>query len=115
MVPDHTTTNMSANSAFGPIRRDPHSAVRNSALFEQARIGQNWVLDRFQDTVLIIAAPLLTLALALLTIYFFGINQGATLVLLVHVVFTVAHHLPTFIRIYGDVELFRRFNWHFIF
>src|SRR6267154_2787805 len=115
MVPDHTTTSIDANSAFGPIRRDPHLAAGNSARFAHARVGQNWVLARFQDTVLIIFAPLLTLALALLTIHFRGIAEGATLVLLAHVVFTVAHHLPTFIRIYGDVELFRRFNWHFIF
>lgn len=77
--------------------------------------AQNWVLSRFQDTLLIIAAPLITLALALMAMRIWGTAQGATLVLLVHVVFTVAHHLPTFIRIYGDVELFRRFNWHFVF
>jgi len=29
-------------------------------------------------------------------------------------VMTVAHHLPTFIRIYGDVDLFQRFNGLFL-
>lgn len=84
--------------------RDAHPSTRES-----------WVLSPVQDTLLIIAAPLLTLALALFSMYWFGAVKGATLVLLTHVVFTVAHHLPTFIRIYGDLELARRYNWHFIF
>src|SRR4051812_7022818 len=77
--------------------------------------AQNWVLSPFQDSVLIIIAPLLTLAAALIAMSYLGAVKGATLVLIAHVVFTVAHHLPTFIRIYGDVDLFRRFRWHFIF
>lgn len=36
------------------------------------------------------------------------------MVILAHVVLTVAHHMPTFIRIYGDVDLFRRFRWSFV-
>src|SRR5690348_6458656 len=80
-----------------------------------SRARQNWVLDPLQDALLIIIAPVITLALALMAIRFWGATDGATIVLLVHVVFTVAHHLPTFIRIYGDVELFKRFRWSFIF
>jgi hypothetical protein len=36
---------------------------------------------------------------------------ASVLIIGVHFVFTVAHHMPTFIRVYGDVELLRRFRW----
>jgi hypothetical protein len=39
------------------------------------------------------------------------VNFGATWVLSIFVVFNVAHHLPTFIRIYGDRDLLARFRW----
>ena len=75
---------------------------------------QNWVLDPVQDTVLIIAAPLLVLALALLAFRTLPAANATSLIIVTHVVLTVAHHLPTFIRIYGDVELFRRYRWSFV-
>ncbi len=75
---------------------------------------QNWVLDPAQDMLFIIAAPLLCLALALVLMHYFGAERGAALVITTHIVLTVAHHMPTFIRIYGDLDLFQRFKWHFI-
>lgn len=75
---------------------------------------QNWVLDPLQDTLLIIAAPLIALALALIAMQHYGAQRGAALVITAHIVLTVAHHMPTFIRIYGDVDLFRRFKWSFL-
>ena len=74
---------------------------------------QNWVLDPVQDTVLIIAAPLLVLAIAVLAFRMLPAASATSLIIVSHVVLTVAHHLPTFIRIYGDVELFKRFRWSF--
>lgn len=76
--------------------------------------AQNWVLDPVQDTVLIIAAPLLVLAIALVAFRTLPAADATSLILVAHVVLTVAHHLPTFIRIYGDVELFRRYRWSFL-
>jgi len=43
-----------------------------------------------------------------------GAADATAYILLLHVVLTVAHHLPTFIRVYGDVDLFRRFKWTFV-
>jgi hypothetical protein len=77
-------------------------------------IRQHWVLDAVQDPLLIIAAPLLTLAAALWLVSRYGIERGGALVITAHVVLTVAHHLPTFIRIYGDRELFARYRWSFV-
>jgi hypothetical protein len=78
------------------------------------RPAQNWVLDPVQDSVLIIGAPLLVLALALVAFRTLPAASATSLIIVSHVVLTVAHHLPTFIRIYGDVELFRRFRWSFL-
>jgi len=89
------------------------NATAASAL-RAAQPAQNWILDPVQDTIFIIAAPLITLTLALLTFHFYGPMEATGLIVVVHTVFTVAHHLPTFIRIYGDVELFRRFKWSFL-
>jgi hypothetical protein len=80
----------------------------------QPRVRQNWVLDPLQDALLVIAAPLLALAAALALFRFAGAEQATALIVIAHIVFTVAHHLPTFIRIYGDVELFKRFKWTFL-
>ncbi len=79
-----------------------------------ARVRQNWVLDPVQDMLFIIAAPVLSLGLTLWLMQRYGAAQGGALVILIHVVLTVAHHMPTFIRIYGDTDLFRRFKWSFV-
>jgi hypothetical protein len=73
--------------------------------------AQNWILDPFQDTVFILAAPFIVLALALTAFLVLEPTAATALIIGVHIVFTVAHHMPTFIRIYGDVELLRRFRW----
>lgn len=75
---------------------------------------QNWILSPLQDTLLVVAAPLITLTLALGLFAFARAADATAYILLLHVVLTVAHHTPTFIRIYGDVDLFRRFRWTFI-
>jgi hypothetical protein len=73
--------------------------------------AQNWILDPFQDTLFILAAPFIVLALALSAFLFLDPTAATALIIGAHFVFTVAHHMPTFIRIYGDVELLRRFRW----
>lgn len=78
------------------------------------RTKQNWILDPFQDTLFVIAAPVLVLLAALAAFRMFGAETAAGFIIVGHIVFTVAHHLPTFIRIYGDVELFKRFKWSFV-
>lgn len=75
-----------------------------------ARPKQNWVVDPVSDIVFIIAAPLLAFVWALLTLNAFG----SEFVWTVFSIFNVAHHMPTFIRIYGDKELFNRFRWSLI-
>ena len=115
MTTNSATATLGANGAGELVGRTPASSSHAHAGQSETAPKQNWILSPAQDSLLIILAPLLTLALALFSIHYFGIVKGATLVLVAHVVITVSHHLPTFIRIYGDVELFRRFRWHFVF
>ena len=75
---------------------------------------QAWILSPAQDALLVVAAPLLVLAAAVAAFAFLGAVDATAYILLLHVVLTVAHHLPTFIRVYGDVDLFRRFKWTFV-
>ena len=68
---------------------------------------QNWVIDRLPDGLFIIVAPLISLVWAVAFASWFGVE----VVLAIFAVFNIAHHLPTFIRIYGDKDLLRRFRW----
>ncbi len=112
--------NLFATPAGGAPTRDRASETRARPLLALRGLGstavatQNWVLTPFQDSLFIIVAPLLVLGVALALFGVFGAAEATAYILLAHVVMTVAHHLPTFIRIYGDVELFRRFRRSFI-
>lgn len=71
---------------------------------------QNWILDPYSDLVFVIGAPILAFVWALVTLRFFG----PEIVWNVFIIFNIAHHFPTFIRIYGDKDCFRRFRWSLI-
>lgn len=75
---------------------------------------QNWILSPAADTLFVVAAPLLVLAAAIALFAAVGAADATAYIVLLHVVLTVAHHLPTFIRVYGDVDLFKRFKWTFV-
>ncbi|MGC4071489.1 MAG: hypothetical protein QM760_03080 [Nibricoccus sp.] len=77
-------------------------------------LRQNWVLQPSLDFLLIIVAPILALTAALFVFRLSGAEAATSGIILFHIIATVAHHLPTFIRIYGDVDLFKRFKWSFI-
>ena len=68
-------------------------------------LKQNWVLSPISDFLLIIAAPVLGVAWAVISLQ----TMGEAWALSVFMVFNVAHHFPTWVRIYGDRELFSRF------
>src|SRR6476469_6513672 len=90
------------------------SAIASAVAAPAAAPRQAWILSPAQDALLVVGAPLLTLAAAVATFGYFGAADATAYIVLLHVVFTVAHHLPTFIRIYGDTDLFRRFKWTFV-
>jgi hypothetical protein len=75
---------------------------------------QAWILSPAQDALFVVAAPPLALGAAIAALAFVGAAEATAYIVLLHVVLTVAHHLPTFIRVYGDTNLFRRFKWTFL-
>ena len=79
---------------------------------DQQRPRQNWVLGPIPDYLLIVVAPVLGLLWAVATFYLFGGGvNGQLAVIGIFMIFNVAHHFPTFIRIYGDAGLMKRFRW----
>jgi len=79
---------------------------------DQPQPRQNWVLGPVPDYLLIVVAPILGLIWAVTTFNLFGGGlNGQLAVIGIFMIFNVAHHFPTFIRIYGDADLMKRFRW----
>lgn len=90
------------------------SAVPFDAVPPRQPSRQAWILGPAQDALFVVAAPLLVLGAAVALFAVLGASQATGYIILLHVVLTVAHHLPTFIRVYGDLDLFQRFKWTFL-
>src|SRR5262245_21579293 len=73
--------------------------------------GSGWILSPFWDSALFIGAPLICIAAFVPLRSFWG-SENLSLFLLAF--FTFGHHLPGFIRAYGDRELFARYRWRFL-
>jgi hypothetical protein len=74
------------------------------------QIRQNWIVNPTHDLLWIIAAPLIAWIWAAFTFK----TGGLELVWTIFMVFNVAHHFPTFVRIYGDRDLLRRYRWNLL-
>ncbi len=70
-----------------------------------------WILSPFWDGLLFIGAPVVCIV-ALLPLRSFLSSRELAVLLLTF--FTFGHHLPGFIRAYGDRELFQRFRHRFL-
>lgn len=68
---------------------------------------QNWILSSWGDYFFIIGTPVFVLPV-ILWLFFTG---GELLVWSAFAVVNTSHHLPTFLRIYGDRDLLKRFRW----
>lgn len=105
---------MSVSGYAGAMAGGASTATPPRSSVTTAVRARTWILSPSRDLLLIVAAPVLVLAIAVLLFGWQGAATATTLILLSHVVMTVAHHMPTFIRIYGDVELFKRHRWTFV-
>src|SRR5262245_58839193 len=90
------------------------SAIASAGAAPTTAPRQAWILSPAQDALFVVAAPLLALGAAIAAFALLGAADATAYIVLLHVVFTTAHHLPTFIRVYGDADLFRRFKWTFV-
>ncbi len=70
-----------------------------------------WIISPAADIALLVATPLAILPAVTLA----ARHLSAELIALTVVSFaSIGHHLPGFMRAYGDRELFRRFRWRFL-
>ena len=92
--------------------REPAPAASGAAatLPAASRPGQ-WILSPSLDLLLFIGAPLVVMAVFLPLRSLFSSREIAIFLL---AFFTFGHHFPTFLRAYGDKELFDRFRWRFL-
>ncbi len=77
----------------------------------QERRPTVWIISPWADIALLVAAPLAIVPIV------WGATQWLSTELIVVAVAAFAslgHHLPGFMRAYGDRELFRRFRWRFV-
>jgi tetratricopeptide (TPR) repeat protein len=70
-----------------------------------------WIISPLADTLLFIAVPLVTVAALIPLSRFFPPAEFAAVLL---AFFTFGHHLPGFLRAYGDKELFSQYRWRFL-
>ena len=73
--------------------------------------ASGWILSPLWDSVLFIGAPALCIV-TLLPLRALWTSQQLAIALLAF--FTFGHHLPGFLRAYGDRELFLRYRWRFL-
>jgi len=78
----------------------------------QAQSRSTWIISPTWDIAYLIAAPLVIFPLASIAVRSY--ISPETLALWVVSFASIGHHLPGFMRAYGDRELFRRFRWRFI-
>ena len=96
----------------GPAARSGASGPSSAKAVTVATSGQSgWILSPLWDSLLFIGAPLVVIAGFLPLRSFISSEQIAILSL---AFFTFGHHFPTFVRAYGDVELFERFKTRFL-
>ena len=82
-----------------------------AAAGETAKAAAGWIISPFWDSFLFIGAPLVVIA-AFLPLR--GVMSSEQIAILSLAFFTFGHHFPTFLRAYGDHELFGRFKWRFV-
>ncbi|MEX2140655.1 MAG: tetratricopeptide repeat protein [Pirellulales bacterium] len=70
-----------------------------------------WIISPFYDLAYLIAAPLAIIPLVSLATWYLSSEQ---IWLFAASFASIGHHLPGFMRAYGDRELFWRFRWRFV-
>ena len=102
---------MGRKKAGPPARAGGSTAASGDGGAVAAPRRSGWILSPLWDSLLFIGAPVVVIAVFLPLRNFISSEQIAILSL---AFFTFGHHFPTFLRSYGDVELFERFKTRFL-
>lgn len=77
-----------------------------------ARRGSTWIISPTADLALLIVTPLAIVPLTLLVARSYWSVERISLCVVAFA--SIGHHVPGFLRAYGDRELFARFRWRFL-
>ena len=91
--------------------RGEGALAAGSAAAGSSAARSGWILSPLWDSGLFIGAPLLCIAAFLPMRTVFSSRQIAVFLM---AFFTFGHHLPGFMRAYGDRELFARYRLRFL-
>ncbi|MFO0980920.1 MAG: tetratricopeptide repeat protein [Planctomycetota bacterium] len=80
-------------------------------MWTEAWRRQSWIISRRADLLLFIGTPLLCLALI---VPLSRVVPSDRLALVLLALFATGHHLPTFMRVFGDPKLFARYPGRFL-
>jgi tetratricopeptide (TPR) repeat protein len=94
-----------ASTAIQTHSNEPRTSVAPS------RARSPWIISPVYDVAYLIAAPLAIVPLVMLGARYISSEQ---IWLLAASFASIGHHLPGFMRAYGDRDLFRRFRWRFL-
>lgn len=95
-------------------KTSPRPSGRGSVLASPEAVpapASGWILSPVYDWLLFIGAPVVCI-LTLLPLR--AIWNSEQLAILLLAFFTFGHHFPSFLRAYGDRELFARYRWRFL-
>jgi tetratricopeptide (TPR) repeat protein len=101
----HRSTESLDDSPLANTAIEPRTSVA------PARARSPWIISPLYDVAYLIAAPLAIVPLVMLGARYISSEQ---IWLLAASFASIGHHLPGFMRAYGDRELFRRFRWRFL-
>ncbi len=100
--------NQRSNASLLCYLKAPHSMSSSAAT---AKPSNPWLISPAADLCLLVATPLAIVPAAALAGRYLSPEQ---IFLLVAAFASIGHHLPGFLRAYGDRELFLRFRWRFL-
>ncbi|HEY1067379.1 MAG TPA: tetratricopeptide repeat protein, partial [Pirellulales bacterium] len=92
------------------IAKPPATRSERPSVEEKPR-PSGWILSPLADAVVFLALPLLVWPLAVAASQ---VWSAETVVLAALAFASLGHHLPGFLRAYGDRDLFQRFYWRFL-
>jgi len=98
---------------FSCVPADPWNAALSSASAIVALPRRPmWIVSAWWDLAYVVVTPLVIVPVVLILVRHWLTPEQITLAVIAFA--SLGHHLPGFMRAYGDRELFRRYRWRFL-
>ena len=83
-----------------------------SSISHAAAPRQTWIVSAWWDLAYVVVTPLLIVPVVLILVRHWLTPEEVSLAVISFA--SLGHHLPGFMRAYGDRELFARYRWRFL-